>query len=369
MDWAGDPQIWAALVTLTTLEIVLGVDNLIFVAVLVSRLPSQRQASARRLGLALALVTRLALLASVAWLAGLTAPVLESFGRAFSWRDLILIAGGLFLVFSATREIHGQIADDAPNDSPGAASAGFAGIVAQIVLLDIVFSLDSVITAVGMASQFWVMAAAIAIAAAVMLVAAAPIAGFISRHPTVKVLAFSFLLLIGTTLVADGAGFHIPRGYIYAAIGFSIGVEALNQRAARGHRRPADPAGGRAIVQVTPSKSRNPQRKEKPMGANEHRPHVAPLSIDTAIEECIVSRRNFYLGLWAGRQLGIADELLREYAHSVVAADFEEPGHEDVIRKLARDFAAKDQVLTREEVERQLCRTRAIAARQFAVSD
>jgi predicted tellurium resistance membrane protein TerC len=366
MDWAADPQIWAALLTLTMLEIVLGIDNLIFVAVLVNRLPSERQATARRLGLALAVVTRLALLAPVAWLASLTAPVFEGFGHAFSWRDLILIVGGLFLVASGTREIHGQIEGDAPNDSPGTANAGFARVVVQIVLLDIVFSLDSVITAVGMASQFWVMAAAIVIAAAVMLVAAAPVSGFINRYPVIKVLAFSFLLLIGTSLVADGAGFHIPRGYIYAAIGFSIGVEGLNQVAARRRRRPADPARGRAIVQVALSKSRNPQQQEKPMGGNEH---VTPLSIDTAIEECVVSRRNFYLGLWAGRQLGIAEELLREYAHSVVAADYEEPGHEDVVRKLAHDFAANDQVLTREEVERQLCRTQAIAARQFAVSD
>jgi predicted tellurium resistance membrane protein TerC len=368
MDWAGDPQIWAALLTLTTLEIVLGIDNLIFVAVLANRLPSQRQASARRLGLALALVTRLALLASVAWLASLTAPVIEGFGHALSWRDLILIVGGLFLVSSGTREIHGQIEGDAPNDSPGTASAGFAGVVTQIVLLDIVFSLDSVITAVGMASQFWVMAAAIVIAAAVMLVAAAPVSGFIHRYPTVKVLAFSFLLLIGTTLVADGAGFHIPRSYIYAAIGFSLGVEGLNQFAARRRGRPADPARGRVIVQVAPSESPNPQRKEQPMEDHEHRPHVTPVCIDTAIEECIVSRRNFYLGLWAGRQLGIAEERLGEYAHSVVAADYEEPGPEDVIRKLARDFAANNLVVTREEVELQLCRIRAIAARQFAVS-
>jgi predicted tellurium resistance membrane protein TerC len=366
MDWAGDLQIWAALLTLAALEIVLGIDNLIFVAVLVNRLPSQRQPTARRLGLALAVVTRLALLASVAWVASLTAPVFEGFGHAFSWRDLILIVGGLFLVSSGTREIHGQIEGDAPNDSPGTANAGFAGVVAQIVLLDIVFSLDSVITAVGMASQFWVMAAAIVIAAAVMLIAAAPVSGFINRYPTVKVLAFSFLLLIGTMLVADGAGFHIPRGYIYAAIGFSIAVEGLNQVVARRRSRPADPAGDRAIFQVAPA---IPGERKKPMSANEHRPHVTPPSIDTAIAECIVSRRNFYLGLWAGRQLGIAEELLREYAHSIVAADYEEPGHEDVLRKLARDFAANDQVLTRDEVERQLYRTWAIAARQFAVSD
>ena len=253
MDWVADPQIWAALLTLTTLEIVLGVDNLIFIAVLAGRLPLRRQASARRLGLALALMTRLALLTSVAWLAGFTTPAFQGFGHVLSWRDLILIAGGLFLVFSGTREIHGQIEGGLGGHSSSTAHAGFAGTVAQIVLLVIVFSIDSVITAVGMASQFWVMAAAIVIAATVMLAAAAPVSGFISRHPTVKVLAFSFLLLIGTTLVADGAGFHVPRGYIYAAVGFSIGVEALNQLAARRRRRPADPARGRAIIPAAPN--------------------------------------------------------------------------------------------------------------------
>jgi predicted tellurium resistance membrane protein TerC len=250
VTWAADPEIWAALLTLTTLEIVLGIDNLIFVAVLANRLPSRRRASARRLGLALALVARLALLTSVAWLASLTVPVFEGFGRAFSWRDLILIAGGLFLVYSGTREVHGHIEGGAHGEAPDTAPAGFAGIIAQIVLLDIVFSLDSVITAVGMASQFWVMAAAIVVAAAVMLAASAPVSRFIARHPTVKVLAFSFLLLIGTTLAADGAGFHIPRGYVYAAIGFSIGVEAINQLAARRRRGPPDPVGGRATARI-----------------------------------------------------------------------------------------------------------------------
>ena len=241
MEWASDPQIWAALLTLTTLEIVLGVDNLIFIAIMANRLPPSRRAPARRFGLALALVTRLALLASVAWVAGLTAPVFEGFGHAFSWRDAILILGGLFLLYSGTREIHGHIEGHVPGEGPRPASPGFAGIVAQIMVLDMVFSLDSIITAVGMASQLWVMATAVVLAVAVMLAAASPVAGFIDRHPTVKVLAFSFLLLIGTTLVADGFGFHVPRGYIYAAIGFSIGVEALNQLAARRRRAAAMP--------------------------------------------------------------------------------------------------------------------------------
>jgi predicted tellurium resistance membrane protein TerC len=232
VDWIGDPQIWAALLTLTILEIVLGVDNLIFISVMAEQLPLQRRAMARQLGLALALVTRLGLLAAVTSLTRLTMPVLAPFGHAFSWRDLILIAGGLFLIFSSTREIHGEIEGDAPGDAAGA-STTFAAVVAQIMLLDVVFSLDSLITAVGMAREFWVMGTAIIVSTIVMLAAAVPVAGFINRHPTIKVLAFSFLLLIGMTLVADGAGFAIPRGYIYAAIGFSIGVETINQLAAR----------------------------------------------------------------------------------------------------------------------------------------
>jgi predicted tellurium resistance membrane protein TerC len=234
--WVGDPQIWAALLTLTAIEIVLGVDNVILVSVLADRLSQHRRARARRLGLILALATRLALLACIVWATKLTAPVFEGFGRAFSSRDVILIAGGLFLVYSSTREIHGHIEADEPNGPPRAASTGFARIVAQMVLLDMVFSLDSIITAVGMANEFWVMAVAIVITMAVMLVVATPVAGFINRHPTVKILVLSFLLLIGTALVADGLGFHVPRGYIYAAIGFSIGVEALNQQAARRRR-------------------------------------------------------------------------------------------------------------------------------------
>ena len=238
MDWLADPEAWAALAALTTLEIVLGADNLVFLAVLASRLPPERQAAARRLGLAVALLTRLALLASIVWLAKLTTPLFAVLGHAFSGRDLILAAGGLYLVYSGTREIHANIegSGEPHREAPGAASRSFAAVVIQIGLLDIVFSLDSVITAVGMANQFWIMATAIVIAVAVMLLLATPVSEFIGRHPTVKMLAFSFLLLIGTTLVADGCGFHVPRGYIYAAIGFSIAVEALNQLAARRRR-------------------------------------------------------------------------------------------------------------------------------------
>jgi predicted tellurium resistance membrane protein TerC len=233
VDWLADPQIWAALLTLTTLEIVLGVDNLIFIAVMTERLPPHRRAIARRIGLTLALVTRLGVLAGVTWLARLTTPILTTFDHPLSWRDLILIAGGLFLIFSSTREIHGEIEGDTRHHGAMGVRTTFAAIVVQITLLDVVFSLDSLITAVGMAREFWVMATALVIATAVMLATSAGVAGFINRHPTIKVLAFSFLLLIGMTLVADGAGFAIPRGYIYAAIGFSIGVEAINQLAAR----------------------------------------------------------------------------------------------------------------------------------------
>ncbi|HUZ31638.1 MAG TPA: TerC family protein [Xanthobacteraceae bacterium] len=242
--WAGDLQIWAALLTLTAIEIVLGIDNVILVSVLANRLAQHSQAQARRLGLILALATRLALLAGIVWVTKLTAPVLEGFGHRLSARDVILIAGGVFLVYSGTREIHAHIEGAEPNRQRPSASASFARIVAQMVMLDLVFSLDSIITAVGMANEFWVMAAAIVIAMAVMLAMAEPVAGFISRRPTVKVLVLSFLLLIGTALVADGFGFHVPRAYIYAAIGFSIGVEALNQLAGRSRGRDNDRSTG-----------------------------------------------------------------------------------------------------------------------------
>jgi predicted tellurium resistance membrane protein TerC len=236
VDWLSDPQIWASLLTLTALEIVLGIDNLVFIAILAGRLPAERQDRARRVGMALALITRLALLASIVWIIGLTWPLFELLGHAVSWRDIILIAGGFFLLYKGTREIHGRLEGDAPHEPASRARASFGGVVAQIMVLDIVFSLDSVITAVGMASERWVMAAAIIIAVVIMLGASGPLAAFVDRHPTVKMLALSFLLLIGMALVADGAGFHVPKGYIYAAISFSVVVELLNQLAARRRR-------------------------------------------------------------------------------------------------------------------------------------
>ncbi len=233
MHWISDPQIWASLLTLTALEIVLGVDNVIFIAIVAGRLPPERQARGRQMGLALALLTRLALLASIAWIIRLTQPLFTIFDHEISWRDAVLIGGGLFLVYKGTTEIHEGLEAGSGSDAPSGKARSFASVVVQIMLLDIVFSLDSVITAVGMASELWVMMAAVVIAVVIMLAASGPLAAFIERHPTVKMLALSFLLLIGMTLIADGTGFHVPKGYIYAAIGFSVLVEALNQFAAR----------------------------------------------------------------------------------------------------------------------------------------
>src|SRR3954468_22667898 len=235
MEWLADPNVWASLGTLTALEIVVGIDNLVFIAILVGRLSENRRDSARRLGLALAVLTRLALLASIAWIIGLTAPVFELFDHAFSWRDIILIAGGLFLLYKGTHEIHERLEGEAEHAGPARVAASFGGVLAQIMVLDIVFSLDSVITAVGMANELWIMATAVIIAVLIMLAASGPLAQFIDRHPTIKMLALSFLLLIGMTLVADGVGFHVPKGYIYPAIGFLILVESLNITASK-HR-------------------------------------------------------------------------------------------------------------------------------------
>jgi predicted tellurium resistance membrane protein TerC len=235
-DWMLDPEIWASLLTLTALEIVLGIDNLVFIAILAGRLPAEQQNRARQIGLALALLTRLALLASIAWIIGLTQPLFELFNHPVSWRDVVLIAGGLFLLYKGTREIHHTVEGGGPQEH-ATGRTSLAGVVTQIMILDIVFSLDSVITAVGMANALWVMATAIIIAVAIMLAASRPLAEFVQRHPTVKMLALSFLMLIGMTLIADGAGLHVPKGYIYAAIGFSVGVEALNQMAGRRHSR------------------------------------------------------------------------------------------------------------------------------------
>ena len=229
MDALTNPEIWVALATLTALELVLGIDNIIFISILAAKLPHAQRDKARRLGIALAAVSRLALLLAIAWIIGLTAPLFSLFGHAFSWRDLILIAGGLFLIAKATHEIHQKLEGVTGQVTPGrAAAATFGGVIAQIMLLDIVFSLDSIITAVGMVDERWVMVTAILVSIVFMLAFARPIGEFVERHPTVKVLALSFLIMIGLVLIADGFGQHIPKGYIYAAMAFSVFVELIN---------------------------------------------------------------------------------------------------------------------------------------------
>ena len=237
MELLLDPQLWVSFLTLTALEIVLGVDNLIFIAILADRLPVDQREQGRRVGLALALVTRLLLLSMLFVISQLTSPVLTLFGQSFSWRDLILLGGGLFLLYKATTEIHEMTAipADPERDSPRKV-ASFLAVVSQIAVVDIIFSLDSVITAVGMADNLGVMVAAVITAVLVMLLASTPLSGFVNRHPTVKMLALAFLFMVGLALVADGCGFHIPKGYLYAAMAFSTGVEALNLAAQKRRR-------------------------------------------------------------------------------------------------------------------------------------
>jgi predicted tellurium resistance membrane protein TerC len=232
MTWLTDPEIWIALGTLTFLEVVLGVDNIIFISILAGKLPVDRQATARRLGLLLAMGTRILLLFSLAWIVRLTAPLVAVFGHELSGRDLILIAGGLFLLAKSTHEIHGRLEGDEGSAS-AAERTSFAAVLIQIMLLDIVFSLDSVITAVGMVDELAVMVAAVMTAVVIMMVSAGPISDFVHRHPTVKILALSFLLLIGLSLLLEGFDHHVPKGYIYFAMGFSVFVEMINLRIRR----------------------------------------------------------------------------------------------------------------------------------------
>jgi predicted tellurium resistance membrane protein TerC len=224
-----DPGVWVALLTLTVLEIVLGIDNIVFISILAGKLPPERQDSARLIGLSLAMLTRIGLLFSLSWVIGLTAPLFSIFGNQLSGRDLILIGGGLFLLGKATFEIHGSLEGE-QHASRARPATSFGGVIVQILLLDIVFSLDSVITAVGMVDELIIMIIAVVIAVGVMLVSSRAISDFVNRHPTVKMLALSFLLLIGTSLVAEGWELHIPKGYIYFAMGFSVLVEVLNLR-------------------------------------------------------------------------------------------------------------------------------------------
>jgi predicted tellurium resistance membrane protein TerC len=240
IELLSDPAVWAAFATLTVMEIVLGIDNIVFISVLVSRLPKEQADRARQLGLALALIFRIALLLVITWIIGLKADVFTLFGQGFSWKDLILLAGGLFLIYKATHEMHAEIEEPHDANLKATAKAAFSAIIVQIIIIDMVFSIDSIVTAVGMVpeDQVSVMIAAVIVAVGVMFVASGPIAGFVARHPTTKMLALAFLLLIGVSLVADGMGFHIEKGYIYAAMGFSVLVEAVNifakQRRQRG---------------------------------------------------------------------------------------------------------------------------------------
>jgi predicted tellurium resistance membrane protein TerC len=229
MDWMANPEIWIALTTLTVLEIVLGIDNIIFISILIGRLPVREQRGARIIGLSLAMLTRILLLFSLVWLMRLTAPLFSVWSQEISGRDLILMAGGLFLLWKSTSEIHENMEGKKPSFSVKARS-GFASVIIQIILIDIVFSLDSVITAIGMSGQLAVMTAAIVMAVLVMLVLSDGINRFVNRHPTVKMLALSFLILIGVALIGDGLEMHIPKGYIYFAMAFSVLVEMLNLR-------------------------------------------------------------------------------------------------------------------------------------------
>jgi predicted tellurium resistance membrane protein TerC len=244
--WVNDPTAWIALLTLIALEVVLGIDNLIFISILTNKLPEHQRANARRLGIGAALLMRLVLLATISFIVGLTAPVFTVFDHPFSWRDIILIAGGLFLVWKATKEIHHSVDPDDGKDNvvSNTLQLSLGAAIFQILLLDLVFSIDSIITAVGMVDEIAIMYIAVIITVAVMLMAAAPLANFIEKNPTIVMLALGFLLMIGTTLIADGFGFHVPKGYIYAAMGFSVFVEVLNMLSRR--RKDAAKASSKA---------------------------------------------------------------------------------------------------------------------------
>lgn len=243
MEWLADPQAWLALATLAALEIVLGVDNIIFISILCGRLPENQRAKARNVGLIFAMLTRIGLLFTLSWLMTLTAPLfsIEGIGKEISGRDLILIGGGLFLLWKSVHEIHNSLEIEVEGNASvaAAATATFGAVIAQIAVIDIVFSLDSVITAVGMVDELSIMVIAIVLAVGVMLFAAGPIGKFVDTHPTIKMLALSFLTLVGVALIAEGWGFHIPKGYIYFAMAFSVAVEMLNLRM-RAKRKPVE---------------------------------------------------------------------------------------------------------------------------------
>ena len=239
MDWLTDPQAWISLVTLTVLEIVLGIDNIIFISILAGKLPEGQQKRARTIGLMLALITRVLLLSLIFLVTKMTRPVLELPGHSMSWKDIVLVAGGLFLIVKAVKEVHSSLEGEEHGKSAGVRAA-MGAVIAQIVVIDIVFSLDSVITAVGLAQKIGVMIAAVILAMLVMLLAAGAISDFVNRHPTIKMLALSFLLLVGVVLVADGFGQHVEKGYIYFAMAFSFGVEMLNMKLRKKAAKPVE---------------------------------------------------------------------------------------------------------------------------------
>ena len=248
MEWIASPEAWIALASLTALEIVLGIDNIIFISILVSRLPAHRRQQARVLGLGLAMMTRIVLLLSLVWMMRLTAPLFAVASYEISGRDIILIGGGLFLLAKSVMEIHASLEARAEHGHHASLHTGFAAVLVQIAIIDIVFSLDSVITAIGIVDIIPVMVLAIVIAVAVMMFAAKPIGDFVDRHPTIRMLALSFLILVGVVLIAEGLGLHVPRGYVYFAMAFSLGVEALNLqlRKRMRHTTPAGPSHDQA---------------------------------------------------------------------------------------------------------------------------
>jgi predicted tellurium resistance membrane protein TerC len=272
------------------MEVVLGIDNIVFISVLVSRLPKEQAERARKLGLALALIFRIALLLVISWIIGLTQPAITAWGLALSWKDIILIAGGVFLVYKATHEMHAELEEPHEPELAQAAKAAFSAIIVQIIIIDMVFSIDSIVTAVGMAESVEVMIAAVIVAVGIMFVASGPVAKFVAEHPTTKMLALAFLLLIGMSLVADGFGFHIPKGYIYSAMGFSVLVEAINilarQRrlAAASRAAGADPhrvVAARAVpssivTDEAPPAAARPKTKTTAIKRAQARPKSAP---------------------------------------------------------------------------------------------
>ena len=300
LELLSDPNVWAAFLTLTVMEIVLGIDNIVFISVLVSRLPKEQADRARRWGLSLALIFRIALLLVISWIIALKDPIalftdlgnLVGLTLHLSWKDLILIAGGGFLIYKATHEMHAEIEEPHDEDLKGKASMAFAAIIGQIILIDMVFSLDSIITAVGMADHVEVMIAAVIVAVGLMFVASGPIAKFVAEHPTTKMLALAFLLLIGTSLVIDGFhesfGFEIPKGYIYAAMAFAVLVEAINivakQRKAARHKgvtvakrvAAAEVLESAAVAAIASEPAPKPRRKSTSASRAQSRPKSAP---------------------------------------------------------------------------------------------